>query len=99
MTLYMRSRRAWAVCESRALRARSTTGSSKPLLPWPPALERAEVCTALGVSRSWVSRGRRWGVTLDQADTLAISLGLHPVALWPEWVLLGDPLELGEVAA
>jgi hypothetical protein len=43
-----------------------------------------ELALRLGVHRSQLYRWRRYGVTVDQADTLACRVGRHPAELWPE---------------
>jgi hypothetical protein len=39
----------------------------------------------LGVSREVVHRWERHGVPMVTADRAAVSLGLHPGMIWPEW--------------
>lgn len=39
----------------------------------------------LRVHRRQLYRWRRYGVTIDQADTLAITAGYHPAEVWPQW--------------
>lgn len=39
----------------------------------------------LGTSAKQLYRWLRYGVTHDQADELAVALGLHPLNVWPDW--------------
>jgi hypothetical protein len=43
---------------------------------------------ALGCEHSQVNRWHTHGLPLDSADRLAVSLGLHPVEVWPDWYRL-----------
>jgi hypothetical protein len=46
-------------------------------------------------SASAVARYRRWGLSIDQADRLAVRAGLHPCEVWGfEWTAAGDELEV-----
>lgn len=38
-----------------------------------------------GVGRRSLIRWRHEGVPLARADQIAVSLGAHPVDIWPEW--------------
>ena len=57
------------------------TGGFGPL----PPLTGRRLAEALGVSPNTVITARRGGLSWQYADTLAVRLGLHPCALWPEW--------------
>ncbi|MEZ5278986.1 MAG: helix-turn-helix domain-containing protein [Acidimicrobiales bacterium] len=39
----------------------------------------------LGVSPRTVSRWRRAGLSDHQADNAAVTLGYHPLNIWPDW--------------
>lgn len=39
----------------------------------------------VGTSANQLYRWLRYGVTPDQADELAVALGLHPLNVWPDW--------------
>ena len=52
-----------------------------------------ELCEVLGLPRRTMHRilsceRLRW----DVADRVAIALGLHPSAVWPEWFVPGEDL-------
>lgn len=67
--------------------ARTTTSRPFPLAPLLEAARPTSLVTfsqMLGVHRRQLYRLRDYGLTLDQADTLAFRLGLHPVEVWPE---------------
>jgi hypothetical protein len=38
-----------------------------------------------GMSRSTLYGYRRYGLTVWQADDIAVNLGVHPSAIWPDW--------------
>lgn len=38
-----------------------------------------------GTNATKVRRWRTTGITVDDADRIAVSLGRHPVELWPNW--------------
>lgn len=40
----------------------------------------------LHVDRHTVYRWQREGLSVYQADRVAIRLGLHPVLIWPQWL-------------
>ena len=44
----------------------------------------------LGCDHAQVSRWRSRGLPLDSADRRAVSLGLHPVEVWPDWYWLTE---------
>ena len=50
-----------------------------------PKTPAALLFHAAGLGRHLISRWRRDGVPLDGADRLAMALGEHPCAVWPEW--------------
>ena len=89
--LYMASRRANEYARALGLR---TNGPAR--LPWPADVSPATV--AVSWPRKSVDRWARQGVPLKQADNLAMACGVHPCEWWPQWFLLGDPLELAEAA-
>lgn len=39
----------------------------------------------LGIDRQMIYRWQRDGLGIYQADAIAIRLGRHPVAIWPDW--------------
>lgn len=39
----------------------------------------------LGIPHRQLYRFMQYGVTHDQADQLAVALGLHPLNVWPDW--------------
>jgi len=47
----------------------------------------------LGVTREQVHRWRYKGLGIDQADALAVRLGLHPVEIWPDWYRVTVPTD------
>jgi hypothetical protein len=58
-------------------------------VPLEPLVQRYEnvsvLARALGCERTLVSKWRNHGLPLVSADRLAVSLGLHPVEVWPDW--------------
>ena len=95
----MHSRRAWALCESRGLRAHLCSEfSMQPRLPWPADVDQLEASHVMHRSRSWVLKRKRWGLSITEAEDLADALGERPTAWWPEYRYLGDPLELAATA-
>lgn len=50
-----------------------------------------ELADRLGVERRTVLRYGANGLSLYQADELAVRMGYHPSELWPEWVGAGAP--------
>lgn len=71
-------------------------------LPVQPLLDRlgmtgADLARQTGHCKTWVSRVvSRGGLSIEQADELAIRFGTHPALLWPEeWFacLEGEPEE------
>lgn len=72
----------------------------QPRLPLEPLVARygtvSGLARALGVARTQASHWRAQGVPLHTADRLAVSVGLHPCEVWPEWHSLG--LEGAEAA-
>ena len=50
----------------------------------------------LGLEPAIVSRWRKTGITIAFADRVAISRGLHPVDLWPDWY--GLPVIMADAA-
>ena len=55
----------------------------------------AEVSRHLGITRETLRRWRLYGVPVYDADVAAISLGVHPCRLWPDWFRLDDPTPVG----
>lgn len=43
-----------------------------------------------GISRRRLVRWTRDGVPLEQADRIAVALGLHVSEIWPEWFTESD---------
>lgn len=55
-----------------------------------PLLERFEgnasdLARAAGVNASAVTRWKERGLSLAQADDIAVRLGLHPMEVWPDF--------------
>jgi hypothetical protein len=46
---------------------------------------------ALGRRREQVSKWHTNGVPIMSADNLAISLGMHPIEVWPDWYEIEVP--------
>jgi hypothetical protein len=46
---------------------------------------RVTLAQTLGVDTAVILRYRQNGLDSSQADAVAITLGLHPAALWPSW--------------
>ena len=63
-----------------------------PRISVEPLVERygngCALARALGCDHTQVSRWRSHGLPLDSADRLTVSLGLHPVEVWPDWCRL-----------
>lgn len=65
-----------------------------PRLPLDPLLALYD--SALGLARALkvdprqVHRWSHYGVSVWTADELAVSLGFHPMELWPRWVEVGE---------
>jgi plasmid maintenance system antidote protein VapI len=61
-------------------------------LPLEPLVRRhgsvSALARALGVERARAGAWWRRGVSIDTADRIAVSLGLHPVEVWPGWFAL-----------
>lgn len=53
-------------------------------------LSTATLADKLNVSQRTVQRWIAEGMTFDQADTVAVALGHHPVEIWPNEWLKGD---------
>jgi hypothetical protein len=49
------------------------------------AFTDADIALRIGVNREMIRRYRRLGVDPFEADRLAVSLGMHPATIWPEW--------------
>lgn len=47
--------------------------------------ELRQLALDLDVGERWLYRARDHGLTVDQADALAIRIGLHPCEVWPTW--------------
>lgn len=48
--------------------------------------DTAKIAEVLGVSRARVRRWRESGITLDTAEEIGATLGVHPAAIWMrEW--------------
>lgn len=55
---------------------------------WEPDVEHETIGEALGVSRGVVRAwryGRNYMIPWWRADRLAIRIGTHPSAIWPDW--------------
>lgn len=65
-----------------------------PRLPLDPLLalydNRLALARALKVDARQIQRWCRYGVAFYTADELAVSLGFHPMELWPGWVEVGE---------
>lgn len=57
-------------------------GSSWRKLDRPSWVVMARVA---GVDTTQLYRWRHYGLDVDQADRLAVALGLHPLNVWPDW--------------
>ena len=55
---------------------------------FPPDLTDKTVALMLGVNRVTVGKWRREPQMISEwyADELAISIGLHPIEIWPNWL-------------
>jgi hypothetical protein len=97
---YMSIRRADALAESWRLRrscrppTRFDFAALEPIInaAWRPNSEgearaglSAKTAALTGIHRSMVSRYRRNGIPVLQADRIAVALGRHPGEIWPEW--------------
>ena len=51
-------------------------------LRWPPP---GRLAMKLVVHPRQVYRWRKYGLTAEQADELAVRCGLHPAEVWPDW--------------
>ena len=91
MSVYlMRALRRDAVRQSEMLRRTRQDRGPKPTvrLPWPwqlADLSMIEVAERSEINRAVLVNWQRRGLTVWQADRLAVSLGRHPAAWWPEW--------------
>jgi lambda repressor-like predicted transcriptional regulator len=100
VSAYMTTRRAEALEESRRLRhprrraPRFDFAALEPIIiaAWRPTCEgestaglSAKTAALTGLHRSMVSRYRRNGIPVLQADRIAVALGRHPGEIWPEW--------------
>lgn len=59
-----------------------------PLEPLLAALRRPSVqglAALLGIDARQVHRWKQYGLSDEWADRAAITLGLHPALVWPEW--------------
>ena len=56
-------------------------------------LNNCELARRTGFSTRSFCRWIRDGIPLYQADTIAVTLGLHPISVWPDWgqALDSDP--------
>ena len=63
-----------------------------PRFPIGPLLEALDCATParladlLGYSERAVYRWVEVGISWDRADRIAVSAGLHPATVWPEWL-------------
>lgn len=53
--------------------------------PGRPAQPTADIAERLGITRRQVARLRHLGLTVRQADELAVALGRHPSEIWADW--------------
>lgn len=86
----MRAMRRVAVCESEMLRRTRQDRGPKPTvrLPWPwqlADLSMIEVAERTKINRAVLVNWQRRGLSVFQADRLAVACGRHPGAWWPEW--------------
>lgn len=44
-----------------------------------------DVARRLGINARQVHRWRKTGLTVHQADVLAVRAGFHPAEVWPDW--------------
>lgn len=87
----MRDIRAAAYADACALRRRRHNRGRPPVhrFPWDPIAELGyndrQVAGWCGVSPGSVPEWKRRGLSVDQADRVAIALGRHPIELWPDF--------------
>ena len=48
-------------------------------------LSTREMASRLNVSQRTIQRWLVEGLTFDQADSAAVSLGKHPIEIWSDW--------------
>lgn len=89
MSTYMHARRRLADADARALRRDAGAQVRRGVVfPFPTELEHLslrEIAATSGVPVKTVFRWRAEGLSLWQADRLAIAWGTHPCLWWPEW--------------
>jgi hypothetical protein len=59
--------------------------SVAPLLAFIGAESNLAAAAALGIANKQLYRFTHHGLTPTQADVLAVRLGHHPSAIWPDW--------------
>ncbi|WP_116996331.1 hypothetical protein [Desertimonas flava] len=52
---------------------------------WQELTPATVFCEALDVHPQKFARWRAKGLTVDDADDIAVRLGMHPASIWPEW--------------
>lgn len=96
---YMRARLALARAEALGLRGPRVTRSQRrlPRLAWPDlgmGIRALEAAT--GIAHDTLKLWRERGLTFDNADRLALALGMRPEEIWSEWLYLDDPLAIAD---
>lgn len=62
--------------------------SDRDCATWTEASALVVLAEVVGVGRTAVWKWRHNGLSVEQADRIAVRLGLHPSCLWPEWYKL-----------
>lgn len=65
------------------------TAPRLPLAPLLAALDctgPAELARLLDTNHSTIRKWKQRGIAWESADRVAVSAGLHPAAVWPEWL-------------
>lgn len=57
----------------------------EPLMKLSGAEDMTEFAAAAGVTRRSAFRYQAEGLSINQADRVAVTVGFHPLLVWPEW--------------